>query len=452
MLARHTAQLRLATLCATRVRSARVHMTTTSVFKNHQLEGEADIQFLRSLGYTYEMGGDVNEMMLAAQACEKGDDARKWHDVWDALARRTYTEATGRIEKNPVGAASALLRTCNYARTSAFFLRGTLAENERVKQAYALSNKALSLAAPHLDPPLTAAALPMRDGSFTMPAYYAKANAPPVGLSRSPLFVCMEGYDSDMCEAYLLGKRATSYGFNLLCFEGPGQGASAPPHTPGLHLRHDIEAVVASALDAASSVCGFDPEAGVVVYGASLGGYFTARSSIFETRPAAYVCDPFNPSLKSAVQKMLPPFLWDDLVANEAPGSAKTKAAFEGMGAKMYHKLASRAQAHGIDVSQSDFAFYYLRESLKWHVDVAEYERLQVPLIMLSAEEDTISGSGMAEALKPHLDKSPAGAECALIPMKASEGAGLHISIGARSLLWERMMDELLPLLRKKLG
>lgn len=148
---------------------------------------------------------------------------------------------------------------------------------------------------------------------------------------------------------------------------------------------------------------------------------------------------------------MLPKPLLADL-ANDAPGSEQTRSAWVGMGAKMRHKLASRAQAHGIDVGKSDFAFDYLKEILRWHVDLSEYERLRVPLLMLATEEDSISGSGGPAAVMPHIQKSPAADDSAVIPMKSSEGAGLHISVGARSLVWERVMDRLLPLMRKKVG
>lgn len=270
---------------------------TTGIFSNHSLVGEADIQFLRTISWAAEGGADINECMLAAQQCGTGDDALQWYDAWDALARKSFSEATGRLDTNPVGAASSLLRTCNYARTSAFFLRGDLAETERVHSAYALSNEAFGLAAPRLAMPLTPASIPMSDGSMAMPAYYSRAPAPPAGMTRSPLLIAMEGYDSDLCEAYLCGgaARINSYGFHILIFEGPGQGASAPPHLPSVPFRHDFEAVLSSVIDAAIGTCGFKLDDGIVVYGPSLGGHLVSRSAIHETRPSAYVCDPFNP-------------------------------------------------------------------------------------------------------------------------------------------------------------
>ena len=53
------------------------------------------------------------------------------------------------------------------------------------------------------------------------------------------------------------------------------------------------------------------------------------------------------------------------------------------------------------------------------------------------------------KAILSHLRKSTAGGERSVaIPMRTSEGAGLHCSVGARTLVWERVMDELLPLMQ----
>ena len=147
----------------------------------------------------------MNEAVLAAQGCGIGDDARQWHASWSRLAKRTYNEARSRLEANPVAAASGLLRACSYFRTSAFFLRGETDDDaERaVVEAYALSDQALDLASPHLEPALVPARIPLSDGSgFEMRAYCARtASPPPPGMKRRPLLVAAQGYDGDMAEA-----------------------------------------------------------------------------------------------------------------------------------------------------------------------------------------------------------------------------------------------------------
>ena len=90
---------------------------------SHALEGHAADQFLRSLSFIQAGAGDINEMFLAAQECGSGADPLQWSKSWEALAERTYEDGKRRIVGNPSGASTALLRSCNYSRTSAFFIR-----------------------------------------------------------------------------------------------------------------------------------------------------------------------------------------------------------------------------------------------------------------------------------------------------------------------------------------
>ena len=105
-----------------------------------------------------------------------------------------------------------------------------------------------------------------------------------------------------------------------------------------------------------------------------------------------------NPSLKVAAEALLPPFLLEDLEGGaDEVGSEKARVAWEGMGKKMYHKLASRAQVHGVDVTRPTFARDYMKAVLDFHLDAREFEECAVPIVMLATEEDTVAGSGGAE-------------------------------------------------------
>ena len=99
------------------------------------LEGHYSLQLLRSMGYIHVGGGDVNEMFLAAQQCGTGGDALQWNRRWEVLAEKTFKEGNDRIEENPSGAATALLRSCNYSRTGAFFIRGYPEHEALIKKA-----------------------------------------------------------------------------------------------------------------------------------------------------------------------------------------------------------------------------------------------------------------------------------------------------------------------------
>ncbi len=95
------------------------------------------------------------------------------------------------------------------------------------------------------------------------------------------------GYDSTLEEAYLaLAAGALRRGYNVLAFDGPGQGSTV--RDQGLHFRPDWEAVVTPVTNFAIGLSETDPER-IALIGTSLGGYLAARAAAFEHRIAACV-------------------------------------------------------------------------------------------------------------------------------------------------------------------
>ncbi len=135
-----------------------------------------------------------------------------------------------------------------------------------------------------------------------MLAYVARAAKPPPGFKHSPLMIVSSGYDGDICESWFYSRvLVEKYGFNLIIFDGPGQGADAV--LKGTKFRYDWEVVVSSVIDHAERKLGFDLAHGVVPYGISFAGHLCTRASLHETRPHAYVLDPINPSNRKAMSE-----------------------------------------------------------------------------------------------------------------------------------------------------
>jgi alpha-beta hydrolase superfamily lysophospholipase len=291
-----------------------------------------------------------------------------------------------------------------------------------------------------------------------MPAFIGYATAPPLGMSKSPLMICSGGYYGDIPEIYFMCRQVlVNYGFNCIFFDGPGQGASCA--LDGTALRHDWEVVVGSVMDyIETGALDIDSKDGICVYGPSLGGYLVTRSSLYETRPHAYICDPINCSVWLALKEKLPVWLVDDLVNKkyeELP--YKTRIAWKIIQNKpsLHFKLGSRARTHGIIVDEDEhrktWVPEFLKELTKWHNEPAEFENLQVPLIIVAIEHDDIVGTmSKPDVIKKHLDKSPVAEDCKIIPFLDVEGAGFHCTLGARMIMWERVMDGLVPLMIKK--
>ena len=95
------------------------------------------------------------------------------------------------------------------------------------------------------------------------------------------------GYDSTLEEAYFcVASAALRRGFNVLAFDGPGQGTVL--RDQGLTFRPDWEAVVTPVVDFALTQSEVDAQR-IVLIGMSLGGYLAGRAAAFEHRIAATV-------------------------------------------------------------------------------------------------------------------------------------------------------------------
>ncbi len=84
------------------------------------------------------------------------------------------------------------------------------------------------------------------------------------------------------------GAAALARGYNVLAFDGPGQGTSLIQR--GLTMRADWESVITPVLDFVLSRADVDGDR-VALIGLSLGAYLAPRAASEEHRLAACVCD-----------------------------------------------------------------------------------------------------------------------------------------------------------------
>lgn len=83
------------------------------------------------------------------------------------------------------------------------------------------------------------------------------------------------GYDSYIAEFYPFCKKFNAAGYDVIMFEGPGQGAALREY--GLKMTHEWEKPVGAVLD-------FYGLENVTLIGISLGGYLAARAAAYEKR------------------------------------------------------------------------------------------------------------------------------------------------------------------------
>jgi dipeptidyl aminopeptidase/acylaminoacyl peptidase len=118
----------------------------------------------------------------------------------------------------------------------------------------------------------------------TLPGYFYRVDG-----SRAPrrTLLSLGGFDSTGEELYFFAVAAAlRRGYNVLTFEGPGQGE--PLRVQGLPARPDYEVPVRAAVDYLLTRPDVDLER-IALMGTSLGGYYAPRAAGFEPRVKALI-------------------------------------------------------------------------------------------------------------------------------------------------------------------
>lgn len=100
--------------------------------------------------------------------------------------------------------------------------------------------------------------------------------------SKGTILAC-GGFDSFIEEFYSIWRFFTEKGYEVIAFEGPGQGATLRKHQ--LPFEHDWEKPTAAVLD-------FYDRSDVTMIGISMGGYWAVRAAAFEERISRVIAFP----------------------------------------------------------------------------------------------------------------------------------------------------------------
>ena len=187
-----------------------------------------------------------------------------------------------------VSARRAYFQAATAYRTAGVMLMGAPLD-PRLVASHAAEVASFRDGAALLDTPTAVIEIPYETGS--MPGYYFQAAND--GVAR-PTAILIGGYDGTAEELYFAnGAAALERGWNVLAFDGPGQGAMLIDR--GVPLRPDWEAVIRPVVDYVLTLPGVDP-ARLVLIGWSLGGYLAPRAATGEPRLAACVsdCGPYD--------------------------------------------------------------------------------------------------------------------------------------------------------------
>jgi pimeloyl-ACP methyl ester carboxylesterase len=215
-------------------------------YKFHEDTG-LNFQFNRMLRY----GGKLEEI---EEVSKKIKDYRDWKGEMVSLAERALSK--GRLEN-----AAAYYRAAEF-----FTMPGDKDKEIFYEKFIDLFNEV------HGGDAIERYQVPYESGF--LPAIWLRS------AEKKDTIVIHGGFDSFMEEFYEQAKFINSLGYEVILFEGPGQGAAMRKHH--LPMTHEWEKPVGKILDY------FNAES-VTLIGISLGGYLAIRAAAFDQRVARVI-------------------------------------------------------------------------------------------------------------------------------------------------------------------
>jgi pimeloyl-ACP methyl ester carboxylesterase len=398
------------------------------LFDNEAFSFEA----LRTTGFTAYGGADLGEVLATAGRIGEGDEAA-WHREWKATAQRVAAIGEQALASgHRVSAREALLRAANYYRTAGDFLLEKPATDPEMTLLSAGQHDAFAAAAALFDTPVEAVSIPYED--TTLPAYLFLVDDS--GAAR-PTIIYNSGYDSTREESYyVIAAAALRRGYNVLAFDGPGQGATL--RLQKLVMRPDWEAVITPVVDYALTRGEIAADE-IVVFGYSLGGYLVARAAAFEHRPAALILDNGIHDFHAAFAGSLPPFIGSWIEEGRDDVAVPVLTMLTAVSTNVRWGLRNGMWVFGAD-SFADL----IRTVKDYTLDGIAHQIVTPTLIMCPDNDQYLKG-------QPELvEKALTGAPSTLVTLKEAEGSGEHTSAGGLGRAHQTMFDWLDTTLRPK--
>jgi pimeloyl-ACP methyl ester carboxylesterase len=349
-----------------------------------------------------------------------------------AAARLTAAAEASAAARQAASARSGFFRAANYFRTAGLFAMGTPLD-PRLSEAHRREVETFRRGAALLALPPEIVAIPYED-SF-LPAYYfraaadsAAADSAAADSARRATVILTNGYDGTAEELYFTnGAAALERGYNVLAFDGPGQGSMIIDR--GVPFRPDWENVITPVVDYLLARPDVDRDR-IALIGLSFGGYLAPRAATAEHRLAACVsdCGPYD--VFDAVARRLPGFL-----ARQLPdGSPALLRLLDRLVRSVMNKpTAGWAMRRNLMVHGLSDPLDYFKTAWQYSLKGIE-DRIQCPVFVCSAEGDDLSTDAQKFYDALTCPKQ-------YYQFTAAEGAGQHCESGARTLFHARAFD-----------
>jgi len=380
---------------------------------------------LRTTGFAAYGGADLGEVLFTARRIGEGDEA-SWHQAWKSTAQRVAKIGEQALASgHRVSAREALLRASNYYGTAGDFLLENPATDPEMKVLSAGQDDTFAAAAALFDTPVQAVSIPYEE--TTLPAYLFLVDDSGAAL---PTIIYNSGYDSTREESYfVIAAAALRRGYNVLAFDGPGQGATLRQQK--LVMRPDWEAVITPVVDYALTRGEIAADK-IVVFGYSLGGYLVARAAAFEHRIAALILDDGIYDFHAAFAGSMPPFIGSWIEEGRDDVAVPVLTMLTTLSTQVRWGLRNGMWVFGAD-SFTDL----IRKVKHYTLDGIAHQIVAPTLIMDPENDQYLNLKGQPQLV----EKALTGASTTLVTLTETEGAGEHTHAGGLRRAHQTMFD-----------
>ena len=375
------------------------------------------LEFIRTLGYAYSGGADIGESISTSKQIPDAD-IDSWYQQWLVTANRLYGVAEKMKQKNDLASArEAYLRASNYYRTAGFYM---VAAKDRDKSINTLGlSKSSFLNAIATLPFIQPIKIPY-DGTV-LPGYLIRSP-----FKNSPLLIVNTGFDGTAEELYFqIGVAAYERGYNVLLFEGPGQGEVL--RKQNIPFRYDWEHVVTPIIDYALTLPDINKNK-IALLGVGMGGYLVARAAAFDKRIKACVVNGGVYDVAESAVKNVPADFMKLLTSN--PGKFDTA---------MYDEMKKNVRA-GWFFNNAMWAFQAASPAdvltkLQQYSMKDVVKQIKCPMLVVNSEDDVFN-QGQAKMLYEELSSSKTFME-----FTKEDDAQAHSQMGATAISNEKILN-----------
>lgn len=191
------------------------------------------------------------------------------------------------------------------------------------------------------------------------------------------IFVMFGGFDSYIEEAFSLAMIIMDEGYDVICFDGPGQGVTLEEYN--IPMTHEWEKPVKAVLD-------FFQLDDVTLLGLSLGGYLVIRAAAFENRVKRVIADDICADFYQILLRQIPLNLreeFQNLMLNEngqEVNSLIKKLMKESL-------MLEWAVNQGMHITGSQNPYDFMRKMMNYNTKEIS-AKVEQDVLLLAAQED----------------------------------------------------------------